>query len=151
MERLRINSSSALVLIPLLLFRGILLLFSLSCLIKDNFLGTALTEVDGKSSVTGAGSLLPAMLYQCYNGSSKALGWYRMLKSLSPMPLKGYVQMFPGHTHIAEQSFAGQQGKLCSTGYPTDGQTLPTDGSLVSFQAPGIISQGRLSDLRVCK
>lgn len=65
--------------------------------------------------------------------------------------LKGYVQMFPGHTHIPEQSFAGQQGRLCSTGYPTDGQTLPTDGSLVSFQAPGIISQGRLSDLRVCK
>lgn len=63
MERLRINSSSALVLIPLLLFRGILLLFSLSCLIKDNFLGTALTEVDGKSSVTGAGSLCSLRCY----------------------------------------------------------------------------------------
>lgn len=54
------------------------------------------------------------------------------------------------HTYQSE-ALQDNMVVLCSTGHPTDGQTLPTDGSLVSFQALGIISQGRLSDLRVCK
>lgn len=140
MERLHINSSSALLSIPLPL------LPSLSCLIKRNFLGTALTEVDGKSWVSAPCDAIPVLSWE-----KKGIGLVQDAEVTKSNASQRKCSHVPRPHTCQSEALQDNMVVLCSTGHPTDGQTLPTDGSLVSFQALGIISQGRLSDLRVCK